>query len=71
MWAGVVTKLDTFWSTQKPVDLGLWMGDQWWIWDNVQINCRVPEPGQKFEIQLPAKGTYCKGYFAPGLRERG
>lgn len=32
-----VLVVDSYWSTQIPMRLGLWMGEAWWVWD-------VPEP---------------------------
>lgn len=40
-----VKSVDQFWISQSPVDLGLYMGSVWWIWEKVVIGGDFIERG--------------------------
>lgn len=29
---GTVVRADGYWSRQRPMVVGLWMGETWWVW---------------------------------------
>jgi hypothetical protein len=32
-----IGKIDQFWHTQSPQQLGLWMGQAWWVWSDIEV----------------------------------
>lgn len=46
-----VGSIDLFWSTQLPIQIRLWMGSAWWVWDKVHILTPL-QYGQTMEAKL-------------------
>lgn len=40
---GVVEKCNVFWSTQRPLILGVWTGSSWWIWTKIKCDDEITE----------------------------
>ncbi len=33
-----VSNCDEYWSTQRPVQVGIWMGESWWVWTKAEVD---------------------------------
>jgi hypothetical protein len=51
---GRVTEVNDFYSTQRPLDLWVWMGEAWWVWKDVNV---AGEIGQKQNFALSTRGN--------------
>lgn len=51
-----VVAIDTFWSTQLPIQVRLWMGTAWWVWDRVHVLTPITT-GATVEMQLVGNPT--------------
>lgn len=58
----IVTDIDDYWSTQRPLTLGIYMGGgNWWIWDRLYLV--GDELGKGKLTALAVGGPVVKGSF--------
>lgn len=34
----IITNVNGFYSQQRPLTIGLWMGSVWWVWRHIEID---------------------------------
>lgn len=34
----IIHSIDGFWSRQRPLTVGIWMGASWWVWEVLLID---------------------------------
>lgn len=53
-----VLTVDEYWCTQKPLTVGLWMGNTWWMW-KLAVPASTIVAGRDIELLVEGNPVSC------------